>query len=135
MDQVTRLQISPPNSMLVIAGLGASNTPIPDGIATVVASDDTILVMTQYEPLGLTEVTVSLGSAGNWPSLDLIEVFDGKLRTPGGVLQLQDIALKSYARFESGTDETHVRVAVDRDIEPMRVEIAIDCASAGAGPA
>src|SRR5436190_5939284 len=95
------LSIAPPNSLLAITGVGARDTPIPDGVATVVASEDTILVMTRYQYLGPTAIRVSIGARGDWPPADLHEVFSGRLRSPGGTLNFGSVDLTQYQRLET----------------------------------
>jgi hypothetical protein len=123
---VTRLTISPPHSLLVVAGVGAMDTPIPDGTSTVVASPDTILVMTQYEHLRSTEISVAIQPGSEWPSPGLRQVFEGDLQSPGGIVELRNVLLEPYGRFSLGSDSDRIRVAVDIEIEPDRIDIAIE---------
>ena len=122
----TRLSISAPNSLLVITGAGATSTPIPDGTSTVVASDDTIFVMTRYSDLGPTNVAVAIEPDGTWPSPGLRQVFEGAIRSPGGIIELLNVHVESYGKFHVGSDSARVRVAIDREIEPNRIELAFD---------
>jgi hypothetical protein len=126
----TRLMISAPNSLLVIAGPGSTYTPIPDGRSTAVATDDTILVMTEYSDLGATVVDVIIEPAGVWPSPGLYQTFDGQIRSPGGIVGLHSVYLQSYGQFEVGAESTRVRIAIDREIEPRRIDLAFDPADA-----
>ena len=123
---VAKLTISPPHSLLVVAGVGAKDTPIPDGISTVVASADTVLVMTQYEHVRPTEISVAIEPGSTWPSTDVRQVFEGELLSPGGIVELRSVLQETYRRFVLGSDSVRIRGAVDIDIEPGHIDIAID---------
>jgi hypothetical protein len=123
--RVASLSISPPHSLIVMAGHGAADTPIPDGVLTAFGSDDTLIVMTQYEHLGPTTINVSVRPSANWPPVGLREVFDGPIRSPGGTFELRNVLQHVYRRFHVGTDKVRVRVAVDRELEPRRIDIAL----------
>ncbi|HYK95594.1 MAG TPA: hypothetical protein VE011_07010 [Candidatus Dormibacteraeota bacterium] len=124
--KLTKLAVSAPNSLLVITGAGKHAPPIPDGVSTVLASDDTILVMTQYSDLEPTDVSVAIEPGPIWPSPDLHAAFDGVIVTASGTVELGNVHLASYGVFDVRSASVHVRIAIDREIEPRRIEIAFD---------
>jgi hypothetical protein len=122
---MTSIEVRPPNSLLVVTGPRAVRVPEPDGVTPVVASSDTVLILTRYEHDGPTRVTLDASGSQFWPPEGLQAVFDGVLSVLDNQVLVQNVYMETYLAAPVQSGSVRIRIAIDQVVEPRDVWIQI----------
>jgi hypothetical protein len=120
---VTSTKVAPPNSLVLVSGLGGAEIPktLNDGL--IASTDSCVAVGCQSDADGETEFTLGAThevDPGGQPA------FQGSLATPGGKLVIQSVLGHKILEAPVKQQRTYIRIWVNDPIEPNKVIVGID---------
>lgn len=115
-----------PHAIVHISDPTSNEDPRLELTGVVTATDELIVVCTTPDCDGSTRFRFSDDAANTTHDLDMIQAFDGIVMTPSGVLDVNTSELDRVFRFESLAYLTRVRIWVNHQNEPDKVDIVVE---------